>query len=312
MPSRIPSFRVAAPVETFFQQLGPLKELPGTWRGHGFNLIARPDFQGGNDIFLELNPTDEELHFSSIGGPIPNRGSVQDDIEIFGIHYLQQISDHTNEGAIHLEPGIWLNVPETTSPAEPATVVRMASIPHGTAALIQGTSFDVAGPPKIAAANTVPFPIGGAVRPVGTMNPFPEYNLAAPNDFRTNPTPAGVTQAIVTDPNSRPGGRHRGPDDHREHRCWTSRRWRGPAPNAFGGARDIPFLGPNADVAQVSAIFWIEKVQYAAPREEHCLLQLQYTQTVLLNFAGLSWPHVSVATLRKVTCHPAEILIEMT
>jgi hypothetical protein len=29
-------------------------------------------------------------------------------------------------------------------------------------------------------------------------------------------------------------------------------------------------------------------------------LQLQYTQTVLLNFNGLSWPHVSVATLRKV------------
>lgn len=30
-------------------------------------------------------------------------------------------------------------------------------------------------------------------------------------------------------------------------------------------------------------------------------LQLQYTQTVLLNFADLSWPHVSIATLRKVT-----------
>jgi hypothetical protein len=30
-------------------------------------------------------------------------------------------------------------------------------------------------------------------------------------------------------------------------------------------------------------------------------LQLQYTQTVLLNFLGLSWPHVSVATLLKVT-----------
>jgi len=27
--------------------------------------------------------------------------------------------------------------------------------------------------------------------------------------------------------------------------------------------------------------------------------QLQYTQTVLLNFNGLSWPHVSVATLIK-------------
>ena len=25
--------------------------------------------------------------------------------------------------------------------------------------------------------------------------------------------------------------------------------------------------------------------------------QIQYTQTVLLNFAGLTWPHISVATL---------------
>ena len=30
-------------------------------------------------------------------------------------------------------------------------------------------------------------------------------------------------------------------------------------------------------------------------------LQLQYTQTVLLNFSGLSWPHVSAATLLKVS-----------
>ena len=27
--------------------------------------------------------------------------------------------------------------------------------------------------------------------------------------------------------------------------------------------------------------------------------QLRYTQTVLLNFAGISWPHVTVGTLHK-------------
>jgi hypothetical protein len=27
--------------------------------------------------------------------------------------------------------------------------------------------------------------------------------------------------------------------------------------------------------------------------------QLQYAQTVLLNFNGLSWPHITVATLRQ-------------
>jgi hypothetical protein len=58
------------------------------------------------------------------------------------------------------------------------------------------------------------------------------------------------------------------------------------------GAEDIPFLGPNATVGQFSAIFWIETVEYDGRQ----FLQLQYTQTVLLNFADLSWPHVSVAT----------------
>jgi hypothetical protein len=45
------------------------------------------------------------------------------------------------------------------------------------------------------------------------------------------------------------------------------------------------------------ATFWIEKV--AHPGGYGHYLQLQYVQTVLLNFLGLSWPHVSVATLIK-------------
>ena len=51
------SFRAVAPHERLGENLGPLKNLPGRWYGGGFNLIARPDFAGGNDIFLELNLT---------------------------------------------------------------------------------------------------------------------------------------------------------------------------------------------------------------------------------------------------------------
>ena len=74
-----------------------------------------------------------------------------------------------------------------------------------------------------------------------------------------------------------------------------------PATNTLGGAENIPFLRTNADVAHVSATFWIETVQFPAPNNDRYFLQLQYTQTVFLNFLGLSWPHVSVATLQKVT-----------
>ena len=291
-----PDFRAASPTLTRFQQLGPLGELPGTWMGHGFNLIARPDHQGGNDIFLELNPTDEHLAMTPIGGAIPNRGSQQDDIELFGLHYLQQISDRATGGAIHIEPGLWLNVPATTAPAQPATVARLATIPHGTAVLAQGHFLELGGGPQIHPANTVPFQVGQPEPPPGTANPFPEYNLAQPNQFRTTPTPNGVTPAMVTDPNSMLV-QDIADQKITETVVLTVSSVPPGGITTFGGAEDIPFLGPNASVAQFSAIFWIEKVEYG----DRNFLQLQYTQTVLLNFLGLSWPHVSVATLRKVT-----------
>ena len=52
--------------------------------------------------------------------------------------------------------------------------------------------------------------------------------------------------------------------------------------------------GPNAHAATVSATFWIERVR---DKDGNEFDQLQYTQRVLLNFNGLNWPHVTVATL---------------
>jgi hypothetical protein len=43
-----------------------------------------------------------------------------------------------------------------------------------------------------------------------------------------------------------------------------------------------------------SAIIWLETL-----RGDPGPLQLQYSQTVLLNFNRLSWPHMTVATLHK-------------
>lgn len=64
--------------------LGPLVELPGTWKGHGFNTIWRPH-HGGQDRFLMLTLTDETLVFTQIKGAIPNRGLLMPDIDMFGI-----------------------------------------------------------------------------------------------------------------------------------------------------------------------------------------------------------------------------------
>ena len=98
--------------------LGPLAQLPGTWKGHGFNTIWRPH-HGGQDRFLELNLTTETLSFSTIKGAIPNRGLLTPDIEMFGLTYMQQISETASGAGLHIEPGIWAHVPATSNPSEP-------------------------------------------------------------------------------------------------------------------------------------------------------------------------------------------------
>src|SRR5271169_2607483 len=92
--------------------LGALADLPGKWVGKGFNQIWRP-FHGASDRFLELNLTDETLEFSDNIGAIPNRGFLQADIELAGIHYLQQVKDTLAGVGIHIEPGFWATVPVT-------------------------------------------------------------------------------------------------------------------------------------------------------------------------------------------------------
>ena len=122
--------------------LGPLAQLEGAWAGSGFNTIWRPHaLSSGQDRFLELNMTTEKLVFTKINGAIPNRGLLMPDINMFGLTYIQQIAQTEDQAGLHIEPGIWANVPQTTDPSVGPTVVRMASIPHGTVILAQGTAF---------------------------------------------------------------------------------------------------------------------------------------------------------------------------
>lgn len=295
--------------------LGPLADLPGTWVGKGFNQIWRPfNPKTTSDRFLELNLTHEILEFSHSIGSIPNRGLLQPDLELAGIHYLQQITDHLTNKGIHVEPGFWVTVPVTTNPAEPATVARMASIPHGTTVNAQGTALDVNGGPVINPVSIRPFPITNPptlTPPPNTAIAFPPFNeadLSVATTFRLpNPIPPSITQAMVNNPNSVLTAAIAGQTITKTTVLIISTT--APAvppppasPNVGGGTDNIAFLqggptGPNAQATQMTATFWIEHV--AASGDEPAFLQLQYTQTVLLNFNGLSWPHVSVATLRK-------------
>lgn len=275
--------------------LGLLEGLQGRWAGKGFNAIWRPNqLTRGQDRFLELNITSETLEFDVLAGGIPNRGLLQQDITMGGLRYLQQIADVNvpapNNG-LHVEPGVWLNVPATTDPFVSASVVRMGSVPHGTTILAQGLASQVSGAPVIADINLNPFSIGNP----GSASLFPEQNLATSTPFRTQDL-TGITQGMVDNPNSVL-------KDANDGLTFTSMvvlqvsSLDLPVPG--GGTTNTAFLlggadGPNANAASVTATFWLETVE-GAPA------QLQYTQTVLLNFSGLSWPHVTVATLRPAT-----------
>jgi hypothetical protein len=336
--------------------LGGIAGFAGTFKGNGLNTIFRPqDFTasptplpkpatGPNDNVLEINLTQETLSFSAALGSIPNRGMVQGDAFLNGIPYLQTINDVSDPAhpvGIHFEPGVWLSVPATTVPHEGATVVRMASIPHGTTIEAQGTAFTVAGGPHIDAVDITPFPIGDPAHPIKFPSQIAADNTTfrLPQDLTSFIAAGTITQGILDNPNSILSTRAAAQDITSTTVIVIST---SPAVPLFGGGTDnIAFLlgdpngtAPNADAIQLSATFWIETVKEqirvpaytaekpvivhgsasagdpvvrfsvtsAKPTTQETTIdvtytQIQYTQTVLLNFNHLTWPHVSVATL---------------
>jgi hypothetical protein len=343
----IPSVRISPHSNTVGQRLGFLADLRGTWEGQGFNLIARPDKQGGSPLFLELNQTFETLSFIPISSSIPNRGNAVDDIELFGLTYLQKVSDSVTGGALHIEPGIWVHIPSQDS-GQTQSVARMATIPHGNSLLAQGNAvhFDpFAGNPFDVSAvslakNTAPFAVGGPLPAAGTLGGFAPYDLSnltpAAVNFRTptgnspaTPLPTTILgvpiQEVIIDPTKLLTAALSGQTIESltviTVATVASLQQKQPAPappapqpapatvtftGGGGSVGNIPFLVTNADAATVYAQFWIEKIK--GPTPDTGFLQLQYVQTVFLNFpllkpgappVPLSWPHVSVATLQK-------------
>lgn len=223
--------------------LGPLASLPGSWKGSGFNAIWRPDNAADETLpptikrYLELNLTSETLDFHVIPGVVPNRGlDPQTDLSLYGLHYLQRVTDadvppfSTAGEALHIEPGLFMNVPASATPANGPTIVRMASIPHGVTVLMQGptpSSTAVPGPPHIPPIFPLPeFPAfvpappipptpglasdGNGIQPVNLPvqqppieHQIPEVTLS--NDIAgsqsNGPYPPSIPQSYVDDPN---------------------------------------------------------------------------------------------------------------
>lgn len=281
---------------------------------------------------------------------------------------VQSISDVNNPTTgksdgkpigIHFEPGLWMHVPATkTDPVVGESLVRMASIPHGTTINAQtlAPTSSFTGQPTIKPVDITPFVIGDPSKTI----PFISQTASnintprLPQDLSKFIAEGTITQAILTDPNTVLREANIGKNITKFFVFTVSTS--PTTPELGGGTTNISFLqgaptpstasgtglqtGPNASAVQMSAIFWIETVQHeivvpcfkpgdaplklspsahqpgarvpifeinppheiTAPKTivVHST-QIQYSQKVLLNFAGLSWPHVSVATLVPTT-----------
>ncbi len=234
-------------------------------------------------------------------------------------------------------------VPATTDPHEGGTLVRMASIPHGTTIEAQGTSANVTGKPDIKAIDITPFTTGSPKSKI----PFPSQKVAnektarIPQDLSSFVKARTITQAMLTDPTTLLR-------NHIASQTITATKvitisTKPAAPRFGGGTDNIAFLlgdnkatAPNAQALSMEAVFWIETVEFSIevpvftpgqppltiaaeagaagePVPEFLVspptaittpttikasaTQIQYAQQVFLNFNGLTWPHVSVATL---------------
>jgi hypothetical protein len=186
-----------------------------------------------------------------------------------------------SKGALHIEPGIWLHVPPTTVPPNPkATVVRQATIPHGDSLLAQGDVIPtVNGGPNIQPADSTPAPNPpGAPLGAGYLAPFNDPAL-----------PPGFKPPFIKNPNLALQEAILGQNIVKTEVLLVST-------SPSGGIVNIPFVVNNANATKLSAVFWIETVLQPDGTR---FMQLQYTQTVILNFKGIDWPHISVATLVK-------------
>jgi hypothetical protein len=254
--------RRRAPVPPRFQhgplttalELGPLAFLAGSWRGMGFNAIWRPDNPESRPLttppdqtrrLLELNLTNDSFDFQVIPGVVPNRGlNPQTDLSLYGLHYLQRTSDadpapspkvipagySTTAGqALHIEPGLFMNVPGSQATQNQATIVRMGSIPHGTTVLMQGPNPGMTprpGKPHIPPLTpfSSPHNVYPGLSPMPFPGPYPGTNPPLPL-LPGTPNPPGVgIQPIELDAAA------------------------GPPPVPAGGQHVVPEININADV----------------------------------------------------------------
>lgn len=299
-------------------KLGPLKDLPGTWRnlpglpGRGWNLIALPFAKPGDprDFRLLLNQYNEELKFTLVDDDIPNRGIIKvggqtlnDDQFLVTLDYKQMIAQIAADDfpqsqlagppdlPIHHEPGLWLHMPKEVGDGH--DLARLSTIPHGDAVLALGDSETISGAPNIPRINGLP---------IGVSHDLESRYLEAYKHFHENKflglfDPTDPSELLI---------RANDNVEIEETTILTV-----DTTIDTGGIHNIPFIVKQANASDMKSTFWIQKLSERNP-DGTPKLRLQYLQIVNLDFfdrfdgaAGrIKWPHISINTMEKVVDEP--------
>lgn len=293
------------------EDLGPLKDLPGTWesKGFGWNLIALPFSEGKFNYRLLMNQYDEKLVFSTVDKGVPNRGldtsGLSPESETAGdqfitvLSYLQTITqiaaeDSPNSGlagapnlAIHEEPGLWLNM--LNKQTNSLNIARLATIPHGDSVMALGKSEQHSGAPEIPKQHGLPIGVKQDLN-----SPYLEpYKHFTDNPFENLFTPMDVNELLER--------ANQGVNIKSTTVLHVDTKINS------GGILNIPFVVKEANATEMTSTFWIQELE-ETDQNGKPKLRLQYTQTVFLDFfnapdgSGLiRWPHISINTLEKVS-----------
>ena len=297
------------------EELGPLGLLPGRWvsEGRGWNMIALPFAQEGFlDYRLLLNQFDEELNFTLVDKGVPNRG-VTDDHEsqtdqfVVTLDYEQVVHQiavvdeppSTVTGvagaAIHHEPGLFLNM--LNEIPDGFDIARLATIPHGDAVLALGKSSMVEGLAPIPAVDGLPIGVTPDLENSRYFAPYKHFHDAT---FKGTVGFLGFPGFDPVAPHLLLDAANTGLD------VVATTVLELDTTHPTGGIKNIPFVVKQADAVSMKSTFWIQQLAEVDGITVH---QMQYLQIVMLDFfprrdglpGRISWPHVSINTLTKVS-----------
>lgn len=278
-------------------KLGLINNLIGQWvgTGNGYNIIAvpipparnTPEMPGredntivGDGFQLEVQKMNEiiTVQFSQ-QDKAPNKGGqVQvKQQDSYGVEY-EIVASEVEHNRLHFENGMWLKLADPPGDDNPYTIVRQASVPHGNAVQLMGTASIKDGKPEIQSVDPTPFHKGGQkVTDANLLNAYQQMKMRFQNVFGPNLDLNKTLKDVIA-----------GQTISKTVTFDIST-----ANNPNGGILNIPFEQEHAKATSWAAKVFVEKLKDNS-------FQMQYTQTIIIEFGGICYPHIEVNTLRKM------------